>query len=254
MPNQDLPPVGDETNPNKAVNDDGQTRANPAFRGDTEQMQRHRTKQIPPAPQQAQHSVPQPPTPTGYQPRIKSRQQDKNSGFYLPCWSVVLMLIFVGIISAGIITIIIMLGASGSNIGNPTAIIRIITAEPAAPVQVIQPTAQAPSTQIISGQNPPTNLQLQGPTLAPVQFTTTPVAIRIGSVVIVEGVDVQTLNVRDSTAINEQNIVFRAGEGEIFNVVEGPAQGSGFTWWRIQDPNDISRAGWAVANYLTVIP
>jgi hypothetical protein len=87
-----------------------------------------------------------------------------------------------------------------------------------------------------------------------VQFSPTPVSIRIGSRILVEGVDAQTLNVRDSTAINEQNIVFRAGEGEIFNVIDGPAQGAGFTWWRIQDPNNISRVGWAVANYLTVIP
>lgn len=255
MPNQEMPPIGDETNKNKAINDEGRTRANPVVRGDTEKMQRHRTKQMSPITQQTQTPTQvQAQVPQGFNPRLQSRQQEKNSGLYLPCWSLVLMLFIVAFISTGIIGTIILLGASGLNLGNPTPIIRIITAEAPAPILIVQPSAEAPSTEIISGQNPPTNLQLQGPTLVPVQFSPTPVSIRVGSRVFVSGVDAQTLNVRDSTEINEQNIVFRAEEGAVFNVVDGPQQGSGFTWWRIQDPNDSSRVGWAVANYLSVIP
>jgi hypothetical protein len=253
MPNPELPPFGDETNENEAVNDTERTRENPAYRGDTERMARHRTKQMPQAVQPPQQQASIQPPPQGYRPR-PPRRSEKDSGLYLPWWSIVLMLFAVLIISFGIVGGIYLLGASSALLSNPTPIIRIITAIPPDAQQGIQPTAQAPSTQIISGQNPPENLQLQGPTLVPIQFTPTPAAIRIGSRIIVEGVDLQTLNVRDSTAINEQNIVFRAVEGEIFTVVEGPSQASGFTWWRIQDPDNPTRVGWAVSNYLKVIP
>lgn len=264
MPDHKLPPLGDNTNedtndsqgtrPNAVYRDDSQrTKPNAAYRGDTERMTDRRTKQQQAVKQKQQQVQNRRQAPQGYRPRPPRHSEQKGS-LYLPCWSIALMLFAVLIVSFAIVGAIYLLGASGVGLGNPTPIIRIITAAPPESQQVLQPTVQAPSTQVISGQNPPSNLQLQGPTLEAIQFTPTPASIRIGSRVVVEGVDVETLNVRDSAAINEQNINFRAFEGETFIVVEGSAQGSGFTWWRIQDPDDPTRVGWAVSNYLTVIP
>lgn len=265
MPDQKLPPLGDDTNedtirhdsqrtrPNAAYRDDSQrTRPNAAYRDDTKQTKQRRTKQQRPVQQGQQQAQEHRQAPQGYRPR--PRHQEQKGSLYLPWWSIALMLFAVLIVSFAIVGGIYLLGNSGLGLLNPTPIIRIITALPPESQQNLQPTAQAPSTQVISGQNAPANLQLQGPTLEAIQFTPTPASIRISSRVIVEGVDAQTLNVRDSTAINEQNIVFRALEGEVFIVLEGPSQGSGFTWWRIQDPDDPTRVGWAVSNYLTVIP
>ena len=37
-------------------------------------------------------------------------------------------------------------------------------------------------------------------------------------------------------------------------VVDGPLQGDGLTWWKIQDPNRAGREGWAASNYLQPVP
>jgi hypothetical protein len=265
MPDYDLPPLGDDTNEdtvmhdsqrtqtNAPYRDDSQrTRANAPYHGDTERMAGRKTKQQKPV-RQTQQQVARRQPPPGYKAR-PARHPEQKGSLYLPWWSIALMLFAVLIISFAIVGAIYLLGNSGIGLPNPTPIIHIITAVPPESQQIVQSAAQAPSTQIISGQNPPSNLQLQGPTLEPIQFTPTPASIRIGSSVTVEGVDAETLNVRESTAINEQNVLFRALEGEVFIVIEGSAQGSGFTWWRIQDPDDPTRVGWAVSNYLSVMP
>jgi hypothetical protein len=163
------------------------------------------------------------------------------------------MLVGVIVVAFAVVGGVILLGNSDVFMAEPTPIIMIVTANPNAPV-FNQPTAQPSSVQIISGGTSTGNLVLEGPTLAPVILTPTPAAINIGSRVMVEGVDADTLNVRSSASLNQSSILFRAQEGDIFNVIEGPATSDGFTWWRIQDPNDVNRTGWAVGNYLTVIP
>ena len=192
----------------------------------------------------------------GYAPRPRSRRNDpKDSALYLPWWSIALMLFGVIVVSFAVVGGVILLGGSMSSfLAEPTPIIMIVTADTgtinSASTQVVN--QQAPSTEIISGQNAPTDLELAGPTLAPVQLSPTPAAVQIGSVVVVEGVDANTLNVRSIANLTESTILFRAEEGEIFNVIDGPEQSDGFTWWQIQDPADVNRIGWAVSNFLTV--
>ena len=68
------------------------------------------------------------------------------------------------------------------------------------------------------------------------QISPTPASIRIGSVVIVDGVDLNTLNVRNIASLTNSSILFRADEGSLFNIVDGPQQSDGFTWWQISRP------------------
>jgi hypothetical protein len=47
------------------------------------------------------------------------------------------------------------------------------------------------------------------------------------------------------------------GEGndaEVFQITEGPVSAEGFTWWRLSASYDATRTGWAVQNYLSVVP
>jgi hypothetical protein len=164
------------------------------------------------------------------------------------------MLLGVIVISLGLVGVVLLLGSSAGLLSEPTPIIRIITAEPTRLVQSLPPTAELPATQVIASGDPSATLVLAGPTLAAIQFTPTPIPITIGSTVVIEGVDAQTLNVRDSASITAGTILFRAEEGQRFTIIEGPVQGDGFTWWRIRDLNDTTRQGWAVSNYLTVSP
>jgi hypothetical protein len=192
--------------------------------------------------------------PQAYKQRPPRRKKSvEDNALYLPWWSIALMLLGVIIVAFAVVGGVILLGNSGLFLAEPTPIILIVTANPNAPV-FAQPSPQASSVQIISGGTTTGDLALAGPTLAPVILTPTPAAINIGSRVVVEGVDADTLNVRSDASLNESEILFRADEGEIFNVVEGPAQSDGFTWWRIQDPANATRNGWAVGNFLTVVP
>jgi hypothetical protein len=195
-----------------------------------------------------------PPQPTtGYRARPR-RQKTSDSGLYLPWWSLALMLASVLVVSFGLVGVVYLFRNSAGIFAEPTPIIRIITAIPTNAPLAGQPTAATPSTQIIAGGASTGDLALTGPTLAPVQLTTTPVSITLNSRVVVEGVDTDKLNIRDSATITDSTVLFRADEGEQFIIIEGPLQGDGFTWWRIQDPANPARAGWAVANFLTVVP
>lgn len=271
MADNNLPPLHEEPTEETVVNDYGITRPAQPIADDTEQNKKHRTevlrkaeptRQNRPAPTgshvqpiEGQGNRPRQSPQQGYAPRPRRRRNDpKDNALYLPWWSIVLMLLGVIVVSFGVVGGVILLGGSMNNIlAEPSPIIMIVTADTGAINPASTQTGnQPPSTEIISGQNAPSELELQGPTLAPVQLSPTPAAIQIGSVVIVEGVDANTLNVRSSASLTESSILFRAEEGEIFNIVDGPAQSDGFTWWQIQDPSDVNRTGWAVSNFLTV--
>lgn len=93
---------------------------------------------------------------------------------------------------------------------------------------------------------------MSGPTLPAVVFTATPEQIAVGKTVEVVDVGDQQLNVRAQPGIVDIAIVFRAPEGSHFIVGDGPSQGDGLTWWRIDDPSS-GRSGWAASNYLVPV-
>lgn len=268
MADNNLPPLHEDATEETILNRADSTRPHArAPQEDTEQNIKHRTEMLKKSqtPPPSQHVTPvgqqqsQPrrqSPPQGYSPRRSRNNQrvsPENSALYLPWWSIVLMLIGVIIVSFGIVGGIFLFGGSNNILAEPSPIILVVTADQSsinnASAQTIQ---QAPSTEIISGQNAPSSLDLSGPTLAPVQISPTPASIRIGSVVFVDGVDLNTLNVRNIASLTDSSILFRAEEGSIFNIIDGPQQSDGFTWWQIQDPSDVNRIGWAVSNFLTV--
>lgn len=188
----------------------------------------------------------------GRRPRARS---PKDSGLYLPLWSLALMLIVVLAVSFGIVLIVASIG--GDSAVNATPIFRIITSVPSPTPQfaqsVLATATLPPEAQQIIQQSPAAPVVLEGPTLEAVVLTATPEQVTIGRQIIVTGVGDTQLNVRDAPGITETTILFRAAEGEGFLVVDGPQQQNGFTWWRIQSPSDPSRSGWAAENYLQVI-
>lgn len=193
---------------------------------------------------------PTPRSPMREVPGKRKRDEPRSSPFYLPAWSVGLMLLMVFGIAAGIVTLVMMLGGQTKPGGEPRVI--IVTAIPTA-------TSDQPPTQPVnpeSLQNPagttdlplPT-FALEGPTLPPIIFTPTPLSISVGSAVIVNSED--GLNVRPAPGIDNTPL-FNAPFGAGFNVIGGPQQAAGLTWWQIQDPADPTRQGWAAAVYLDV--
>jgi hypothetical protein len=79
--------------------------------------------------------------------------------------------------------------------------------------------------------------------------TAAPGTVGIGAMVEVSGTGGDGLHLRDVPAISGKSLAV-AGEHEIFRIVEGPRQGSGYSWWLLQGVYDPERQGWAVENYL----
>jgi hypothetical protein len=85
--------------------------------------------------------------------------------------------------------------------------------------------------------------------------TITPPAgqIGIGSYVQISGTQGSGLRIRSAPGLNSDT-VFRGEESETFQVKDGPQQADGHTWWYLVAPYDNTRAGWAAADFLAVVP
>ena len=247
-----LPPIETDPNEETAPTDLERTRANQPISPDDVTQPMSATRAI----EKVQDPQPRRPRqPTAYTPRQRRpppRKQD--SALYFPLWSLALMLIIVLGVAFAIVFAVANLGNQSVSEADP--IIRIITAIPSNTPIPANNTSFAtptfpPNIEVVPQQTP-SDLTLSGPALPTISFTNTPTPITIGSVIAVDGVGADELNIRDVAGITTSTILFRAPEGEQFTVVEGPAQADGFTWWRIQDPANPNRSGWAVANYLII--
>lgn len=83
--------------------------------------------------------------------------------------------------------------------------------------------------------------------------TAAPGQISIGTVVQVTGTEGIGLRFRASPNLVGQE-VFMGFDTEAFNVLDGPRQADGYTWYFLSSVNNENRNGWAVSNYLTVLP
>ena len=77
--------------------------------------------------------------------------------------------------------------------------------------------------------------------------------IIVGDKIRISGTDDKGLRIRKDPGLGGQ-VLFIASEAEMFQVTDGPVELDGYTWWYLVGVDDPTRKGWAVANYLTVIP
>jgi hypothetical protein len=82
------------------------------------------------------------------------------------------------------------------------------------------------------------------PTLARVEGEMT-----IGGMVKVVGTGGDGLRLRYSPGL-DSNVRLLGNEGEIFQIADGPQQVDDYTWWYLENPQDRTRRGWAVAKFL----
>jgi hypothetical protein len=175
----------------------------------------------------------------------------RDSGLYLPLWSLILMLFAVMATAAGIVLLVIALGGNDAPQNSPIVIV-------SSPVPTTRPDSfpMSPATATLPPEadslrnRPQVTFGLSGPTLPPVEISPTPQRITVGGQILVIDVGANQLNVRNTAGVIGTAIVFLADEGSIFNVVDGPQQADGLTWWKIQDPNNTANTGWAASNYL----
>lgn len=93
-------------------------------------------------------------------------------------------------------------------------------------------------------------------TVPPAPSPTTPVAatgeLIIGDMVEVSGTGGDGLRLRFAPGLNSQ-IRLLGAEGEIFQLVDGPQQSDNYIWWYLENPEDRSRRGWAVVDFLVPV-
>ncbi len=80
-----------------------------------------------------------------------------------------------------------------------------------------------------------------------------PGEIAVGRFVQVSGTGGDGLRLRTAPGLDAP-VRFLARESEVFQVVDGPQIADDYTWWHLVAPYDPQREGWAVANYLSVLP
>ncbi|MBV6392276.1 MAG: hypothetical protein KPEEDBHJ_01498 [Anaerolineales bacterium] len=73
-----------------------------------------------------------------------------------------------------------------------------------------------------------------------------------GYVQIIE-VGTDGLRIRSAPGLNTET-VFLGEEAEVFLVKDGPQEADGYTWWHLVASYDDTRAGWAAADFLSVVP
>lgn len=111
----------------------------------------------------------------------------------------------------------------------------------AAPAGGAWPTAipQAQPTATVALPTPASS-----PTLPPGDFA-------IGARVQVVGVGETRLNIRSSPGL-DGTLMFLAEDGDIYQLVGGPQDVDGYEWWKLEDPNNSARVGWAARNFLMI--
>ncbi len=77
--------------------------------------------------------------------------------------------------------------------------------------------------------------------------------IAVGGYVQITGTEGAGLRIRSAPGLNSDT-VFRGEEAETFHVQDGPKQADGHTWWYVVAQYDQTRAGWAAADFLAVVP
>lgn len=92
------------------------------------------------------------------------------------------------------------------------------------------------------------------PTHDPALGTATPLPgeIALNSFVQISGTDGEGLRLRKSPDLNGEHL-FLGFDTEIFQVIDGPQEANGYTWWYLSAPYDATRIGWAVSDFLEAI-
>ena len=104
----------------------------------------------------------------------------------------------------------------------------------------------------------PTSTPLTTPTLTPDPYQlgtpTIPAGvIAVGGYVQITGTGGDGLRLRSAPGLTSE-LLFLGDDAEVFQVRDGPQEANGYIWWYLVAPYDESRAGWAAANFLAVVP
>jgi hypothetical protein len=113
------------------------------------------------------------------------------------------------------------------------------------------PVPGPPGTAVIRVMPAPTETPIPA---TPTVYTSPTLAsaegeIAVGGMVKVTGTGGDGLRLRYSSGLDSK-VRLLGAEGEIYQIVDGPQQADNYTWWYLENPQDRTRRGWAVADFL----
>ena len=164
-----------------------------------------------------------------------------SSGLYLPWWSLLLLVAFVGCMALGALAFVGSLESNGPPGGGTPMIVVVTSTFTVGPPATLTPIPIQPTL----------TATLPLPTIPPT-LTLPPGDFQIGNTVQVVGVGDSGLNIRSAPG-TDASVRFRAKEGDSFILKDGPQEASGEQWWMIQDSIDTTRNGWAARRFLTIV-
>ncbi len=174
---------------------------------------------------------------------------------YIPVRWLLLMLAMVFLLLIVAAALVISL-RSATSVPALESVIEIVTVKANQPVsqtegetnsEVDVPAESSP--KVILAPATPASIVLTGPAVPTVIITNTPVPLAVGLQSAVYNVGNDELNVRNIPSLRGSEVLFRAPAGTLVNIIGGPQEADGFTWWQLHDPQ-FEVIGWAVAIYL----
>ena len=188
--------------------------------------------------------------------QFKRAQKRARNPFYLPLRWLLAMLFIVLLAIMAALALMMRLRESAPL--PAAAPIEIVTAGDTLDnrelISTPQPgTAATSANEVIIARTTPASIALTGPAVATVIVTNTPVPLALGMQVAVFNVGADELNVRNQPSVFGSQVLFRAPAGTRFDIIDGPRQADGYTWWQLHDPA-FQVSGWAVARYLQALP
>ena len=162
----------------------------------------------------------------------------RSRRFSLPPWALLVIIVGIFIIlCVSLVLIVRAIRGGGEEEAIPTV--------EASPTAVIIPTAtQAAVPEPVESPTPTAEIPIEG-TVPP----TAVVGIGPGATVVVQGTGGTGLNIRQQPTTYGK-VVASAKEGEELEVLEGPHEADGYTWWKVKTGD--GQEGWGAAGWLVL--
>jgi hypothetical protein len=165
----------------------------------------------------------------------------RDSGLYLPWWSLVILIVFVGVAALGLLMIVMNL--STITLANQTP--QVIVISPLPEGGNPNPGNFAPPSSVPSAT---ASLQVILPTVAPTR-TALPGGCLLNQEVVVFGTGAVGLNLRAEPRLSGERL-WIAREGDVLKVVDGPQYFDDIEWCKVESITRPGQVGWGAIDYM----